>query len=292
MHRLRWDDLQFIHAVIAHGSLSAAARALAVNHATVQRRISAVEASYGVTLFERLPGGYRLRPEGRDVLSALDRIESETSRIERAFRGVGLSIEGTFRLTTTDTIATLLLPRHLATLQAIHPEVRIELGITNYRIDMAQPLAEIAIRPIQNLPDDMRGQQAGHLHFRIYGSAAYLAQNASPDLNDHTWLGVAPTIARSPAGLWQQSHFDGPPALTADSFFPLATMAEAGMGLAMLPTFVGQTYKGLREARRFPDIATIPFWVAAHRDLSALEPIKELIGFFAEALRDDPALAV
>ncbi len=64
MHKIRWDDLQFVHAVARHGALSAAARELGVNHATVLRRITALEAAQGVTLFDRPPGGYRLRPEG------------------------------------------------------------------------------------------------------------------------------------------------------------------------------------------------------------------------------------
>ena len=289
MHRLRWDDLQFVHAVVEHGSLSAAARTLGVNHATVHRRIAALEESFGVGLFDRLPGGYRLRPEGREILGALERIDGEANRIERSFLGVRRSIEGTFRITTTDTIATLMLPRHLDDLRRVHPEARIELGVTNLRLDMAQPVAEIAIRPIRQLPDDMSGEQAGDLRFRVFGSKDYLTGNPSADMSDHRWLGVSPTISRSPAGEWQGRVFDEVPAMTADSFFPLATMAAAGMGLAMLPVFLGRSYPDLMEAEQFPDSPSIPFWIAAHADLRALEPINGLISFFADALREDLA---
>ncbi len=152
MHRLRWDDLQYVHAVVrtwfalCRGPF---AGCQSCDSAPPDRRL---EEAFRINLFERLPGGYRLRPEGRDVLGALDRIDSETARIERSFRGFRHSIEGTFRLTTTDTIATLLLPRHLAALRATHPDVRIELRITNHRVDMAEPVAEIALRPIRQLP--------------------------------------------------------------------------------------------------------------------------------------------
>lgn len=291
MHRLRWDDLQYVHAVVDQGSLSAAARTLGVNHATVHRRIAALEDSFGITLFDRLPGGYRLRPQARDILGALERIEGEASRIERSFLGTRRSIEGTFRITTTDTIATLLLPAYLASLQDVHPEARIELGVTNLRLDMAQPVAEIAIRPIRVLPDDMSGEQAGVLRFRLYGNEDYLQRNTSSDIADHQLLGVSPTIARSPAGEWQEQALAATPVMTADSFFPLSMMAAKGMGLAMLPTFVGRTQEGLIEAAQFPESPTIPLWVAAHRDLAVLEPINELIAYFAEALGNDPVLA-
>ncbi len=291
MHRLQWNDLQFVQAVIRHGSLSAAARALSVNHATVQRRISTVEASYRVQLFERLPGGYRLRPEGRDVLDALARIETEANRIERAFRGVRRSIEGTFRLTTTDTIAALLLPPHLKALRDTHPEAHVELAITHHRLDMSQPFAEIAIRPIHQLPENMSGEQAGHLQFRVFGSPDYLSVHTDTDVAAHAWLGVTPALGRSPAGQWQAEHLTAPPLLTADSFFPLAAMAEAGMGLAMLPVFVGRAYDGLVEAPQFAETLKIPFWIAAHRDLRSLESINEMIAYLAGALSSDPVLA-
>ena len=57
MHNIRWDDLQYVLAVAEHGSLSAAARALGVNHATVLRRITAFEEDIGLALFDRPPGG-------------------------------------------------------------------------------------------------------------------------------------------------------------------------------------------------------------------------------------------
>lgn len=290
MHRLRWDDLQFIHAVVEQGSLSGAARVLGVNHATVHRRLGALEDRHGVSLFDRLPGGYRLRPEARDLLEALETIDHEARRVERSFRGVRRSIEGSFRLTTTDTIAAMLLPKHLARLRQVHPEVQLELTITNQRIDMAQPLAEIAIRPIRVLPDDMSGEQFGDLQFRVFGAYAYLAANPSADVAAHNWLGVTPSISRSPAGIWQGENLGDTPPLSADSFFPLAACAAAGMGLAMLPVFVGRNWPGLFPAPQFTEIPTIPFWVATHRDLRRMEPINALIEFFADALRDDSEL--
>ena len=52
-----WNDLQFFLAVRRHGSLSAAATVLKVNHSAVLRRLAHLEADLGVALFQRLPGG-------------------------------------------------------------------------------------------------------------------------------------------------------------------------------------------------------------------------------------------
>ncbi|WP_416896715.1 MAG: LysR family transcriptional regulator [Minwuia sp.] len=290
MHRMSWSDLQYIHAVVAHGSLSAAARSLGVNHATVQRRIGAVETRFGISLFERLPGGYRLRPEGRDVLAALESIGRAADRIERSFAGVRRTVEGSFRLTTTDTIAALLLPPHLAALRRTYPDVRLELAITNMRIDMTRPLAEIAVLPVPQLPDGMEGESAGLLRFRVYGSPDYLSANTSADMAAHRWLGLGPSLSHTAPAAWLKAHLPGEADITADSFMALAAAAGAGLGLAMMPTFVGRNFGGLVRAAQFDVELTNPLWVAAHSDLRRMEPIAALIDFFTQALRADPEL--
>lgn len=56
---LDWNDLRYVLELARHRSLSAAARALKVNHATVARRIAALETALGLVLFERQAKGYR-----------------------------------------------------------------------------------------------------------------------------------------------------------------------------------------------------------------------------------------
>ena len=79
---------------IEHGSLSAAARMLGVNHATVLRRITALEARFGMQLFDRPPGGYRLKPGGQDVLNTIQMIGRSVDRLERSFTAIGTPCNG------------------------------------------------------------------------------------------------------------------------------------------------------------------------------------------------------
>ena len=55
---MSWDDIRYFLAVMRGGSLSAAARALQVQHSTVARRIDALESALGIRLFDRLPRGW------------------------------------------------------------------------------------------------------------------------------------------------------------------------------------------------------------------------------------------
>ncbi|MBX2855157.1 MAG: LysR family transcriptional regulator [Rhodobacteraceae bacterium] len=287
MHRIRWDDLQFIHAVAEHGSLSAAARALGVNHATVLRRIALLEARNGVALFDRAQDGYRLRPEGRDLLVSLKSMERAADRIGRNLAVSGKGVVGSFRLGTTDAIASLLLPKYLHSLSEAHPKARIEVAVSNDLIDMKRPAAEIILRPAHRLPPELSGQYACDLAMQVFGAPDYLAAHPSDRPEDHQWLGVTQNFARSTAGAWQTIAVGDCVTITADSFLVLAHLAKIGLGLVMLPTFVGRKFAGLQQAPQFPDGPTNKFWVATHAEFRSEQHIAPLVDFFVEAIRSD-----
>lgn len=290
MHNLRWDDLQIVLAVAEQRSLSGAARLIGVNHATVLRRIEALERHLGTELFDRPPGGYRLKPEAQELMSSLRSIAQTVGRVERSLTAARLGTGGSFRLTTTDSVANLLLPRHLMRLRTLLPEVHVELLISNNPLDMTRPEAEITLRPTRTLPEGMRGEKACPMAFAVFASTDYLAANSSDDPADHSWIGVAPPLTRSPVGRWQEARLPVPPSVRADSFLTIARIAAAGGGLAMMPAFVGRSEPGLVPVPQFPDRELTDVWVAAHPDLLPIPHVSQLISFFAEAIRSDAAI--
>lgn len=287
MHRIRWDDLQYVHAVAEHGSLSAASRALGVNHATVLRRIALLEEAHEVKLFERRNDGYRLRPEGRTLLASLKLMDHASTRIRRSLALTAKGIEGTFRLATTDTIACLLLPKYLEGLHAVHPNIKIEVAVSNDPIDMTLSGAELLVRPGLELPSDLSGVRAGSIGFGVYGSKEYLESNTSRSFDEFNWLGAAPDFAKSTAGEWQFSSVRTNFIFTADSFLMLASMAAQGLGVALLPDFVGRSTRGLVPMDIGAEGPETGIWVATHKDFRQQTDIETLMDFFANALRSD-----
>lgn len=284
MHSMRWGDLQFVHAVAEHGSLSAASRALGVNHATVLRRIALLEAASNVTLFDRANDGYRPRPECRALLEPLKRMDHAAERVRRSLALAAKGLEGTFRLATTDAIACLLLPKHLAELRLKHPNINVEIAVSNDPIDLSMSGAEILVRPGQNLPRELSGYHAGSVAFGVFASADYLRRSEQTDPEHQRWLGAAPDFAQSTAGEWQFSRNQAGFEVSADSFLTLANLAAEGMGLALLPIFVGQKTPGLVAVPEFPEGPEIGIWVATHKDFRQQADIEVLLSFFAEAL--------
>ncbi|WP_434055178.1 MAG: LysR family transcriptional regulator [Roseibium sp.] len=287
MHKLRWNDLQYVHAVAEQGSLSAASRTLGVNHATVLRRIALLEASCEVKLFDRQKDGYRLRPEGRALLASLKLMDHASARIRRSLDSTAKGIEGTFRLATTDTIACLLLPDHLENFRKVHPNVKIEVAVSNDPIDLSLSGAEILVRPGPDLPPELSGHKVGTVDFGVFGSPEYLARIRDLPVSAHKWLGTAPGFAGSTVGEWQLSNVENRLEFSADSFLMLAALAERGLGLAMLPAFVGEKSGQLEP---LGSVAGLPFtglWVATHKDFRQQRDIEALLEFFAAAMRRD-----
>ena len=74
---MEWSDLRIFLAVAREGTLGAAARKLGQSQPTMGRRLRALEAALGQTLFQRTDGGFVLTDEGSAVLSHAERIEEE-----------------------------------------------------------------------------------------------------------------------------------------------------------------------------------------------------------------------
>src|SRR5262245_3566302 len=99
---IAWDDLRFVLAVARGGTLSAAARALAVAQPTVGRRLAAFERAVGARLFERGVAGLGLTAAGHAVIAHLERMEQEALGVERLVRGRDAGVRGSVRITASE----------------------------------------------------------------------------------------------------------------------------------------------------------------------------------------------
>jgi len=289
-HRLKWDDLQFVLSVAENGSLSAAARELGVNHATVLRRVASFEQAYGITLFERRASGYALNPQSQHVISTLRSIHQSVASLERSFTGLGSPFQGNIRVTSTNTICHEFLTPHIHILSQLYPDLEIELLSTNYRLDLADLEADITIRPTLDLPDDLSGEIIGEMSLRIYATSDYWRKNKSADHRDHNWLGGTKSLLRSPVSFWQIDVLKDQVAHRADSFITLRQMAELGMGPTVLPCFIAHNSKDLVCSPLFDFEATTDIWVAAHKDMAATPRIHALMQYFITVFKENSDL--
>ncbi len=140
-----WQDIPHFLALARGGTLSAAARALRVNHATVSRRVAALEERLGAPLFERTPAGYVLTAAGRGVLARAEAMEAAAAAIPEAVGADG-AVTGIVRVTLARVLADGFVACRLAPLLAAHPGLEVGLAAESRTLSLARREADIALR--------------------------------------------------------------------------------------------------------------------------------------------------
>jgi DNA-binding transcriptional LysR family regulator len=286
-----WGDLRLVLAVSREGTLSGAARKLGVTHSTVFRRLGAIEQQMGARLFERFRDGYMPTPAGETAAESAARLEGEVLALERRLSGQDLRPSGTVRITTTDTLCAILM-RHLPAMRALHPEIQFEIAISNAMANLTRREAEIAIRPTLEPPELLVGRRVANIAHAIYGSRAYLSRREDKDLSAHDWIGLDDALANTVIARWVHENLQRTQiTCRVDALPALRDAALAGLGLALLPCYVGDPAAALR--RFTPKALAEPrsaLWLLTHDDLKRTTRIRATLDFLAKAFASERKL--
>src|SRR5215831_19834926 len=179
--RIDWEDVRFFVALARHGSLSAAARSLTVNHATVARRLAALEQTLATKLFKRRPTGYELTPAGRSALEAADAMEGAAAALARLEPDAALS--GLVRITAVPSLAEAFLLPRLAPLQQQHPALDLEIMAERRPISLQRHQSDIALRLGRPERGDLLARCVARVAYRFYATRGWrdrLKQGVAP----------------------------------------------------------------------------------------------------------------
>lgn len=144
----RWDDVRVFLAVRRHGTLGQAGVKLGLDTSTVSRRLSALEASLGVRLFERAREGLTATHAGERLLPAAEAMEVAYGQLSRDASGIEAEAEGVVRVSAAPGIADLFVVPALVKLRARHPKIRIELDASARVLDLTRREADLAVRSV------------------------------------------------------------------------------------------------------------------------------------------------
>ena len=287
---MNWDDLRLVLAVAQEGTLSGAARHLRVTHSTVFRRLGAIEEGLGVRLFERFRDGYSPTPAGETVAAQAARFADDFVALERRLSGQDLRPSGTVRITTTDTICAMLM-RHVPALREAHPEILLEVTVSNGMANLTRREADVAIRPTPEPPETLVGRRIANIAHAVYGSPTYLSRHGD-DPSDLEWIGLDDTLATTVIGRWMRENVrDAQIGLRVDALPALKDAACAGVGVALLPCYLGDEEVELRRAppAAGPDVRS-SLWLLTHSDLKRTARIRAVMDFLAIALGSERPL--
>ena len=278
--KLSLDDLHLIRAIVEGGSLSAAARRLGVNHSSAFRRLGALEEQLGSRLFDRTRTGYTATPAGESAFSTACRVVDELDALHTRLAGADMRPFGVVRLTTTDTLVDFLGPM-LAAFRAEHPEISVELIISNVFFTLSRRDADVALRPATEVPEHLVGRRLSTLATGLYGTSAELkALKRGTDIRDLPWVAPDESLSHLASARWIAREV-APERVSfrASTLMGLAMAAQQGLGVAALPCCLADRRPHLR--RLSPPLAEMAsaLWLLTHPDLRGVARVRAFVAF-------------
>jgi molybdate transport repressor ModE-like protein len=279
---INWDDLKYLACLAETGSLSAAARRLEVEHATVGRRIAALEAAIGTRLVDRRGGRYVLTDAGARAVAEAQRMEQAAVAVER----IGLASEAAATIevsvTTPPAIATELVVPRLPGFLAANPRIRLQLLAQSRNLSLTRGEADIAIRLTRPDLKTLIVRRLGQLPYGLFSAPGYLSKIEE---SERSFIGFESDMAELPQQIWLERLAGARPfAFRSNDLALQCAAVRAGMGIAALPLFLG---RGGGMERVFPDQRVgRDIWLTYHEDLRSSPQLAAVAQFLTECLRD------
>jgi len=274
-----WQDLRHFAALAREGSLSAAARRLKVDHATVARRIAGLEAALGLKLVDRRARSYALTAEGRRIAEIAQRMETAAFALDRAARGARTEIAGPVTVTAPPTVAATLIAPRLAELYGAHPGIRVKLIGEKRSASLSRREADIAVGLNRPTEKDLVARRIGRLVFALFASPAYLDAKGP---EEYGFIAYDDPMDQAPQQLWLQDFARRRPiVLRASDLEVQREAAKAGIGIAALPRFFGDADPGLRRLASGGKGLSREIWLAVHKDLRRAPLVRATLDFLA-----------
>jgi len=276
---LDWNDLRYLLELSRQGSLSGAARALGVNHATVGRRLDALEQQLGAALTERAGRQWRLTALGQEALAAASRIEEPALQIERLAAGRNASYGGHLRLTGTEGAAMLLLVPALLELRRRHPGLTVTLLTDHKPLSLARREADLALRWARPRGGELYARKLGEVPFRLYARDGFQASTQPLPT-----LGYDESLDELPEQRWllkQPERFRF--VFRCNSMPVLLSALRAGLGAGLLPEFAARQWPDLVPLEKAPALSR-ELWLVRHKDTRQAPRLRAAADAIAEAV--------
>ncbi|WP_332861013.1 LysR family transcriptional regulator [Janthinobacterium svalbardensis] len=288
---IAWEYYRSLLAVLKHGSLSGAARALGITQPTVGRHIAALEKELGATLFTRSQQGLLPTQVALALRPHAETMEHTAALMQRAASSQGHGVAGVVRIAASEVVGVEVLPPILARLRERHPGLTIELVLSNKVQDLLRREADIAVRMLRPRQEQLVARKVGEIELGLHAHADYLARHGTPaellDLAQHAIIGYdeASPFVRNASAAFQGFSRDNF-AWRSDSDLAQLAWIRAGAGIGVCQAGLAARDPALR--RVLPQAFSLPMetWVTMHEDLRGSLRCRATFDALAEGLRD------
>ena len=289
-----WDNVRVFLAVARGGQFVAAAKRLRLDHATVSRRIAALEAGLGARLFDRRTTGAKLTAAGERFLATAEQMETAFLHAQAEIGDIDVELTGVVRIGAPDGFSTYYLAAAFRDFLERHPGIVIQLVPMPQVIPLARREVDIVV--VLDKPEAGRfvARKLTDYSLGIYASAAYLKSRKAPlevaDLAQHRLIGYVEEHAFSTALHYVRELYDGAP--TSFECASAVTQLEAlraGLGLGVAHDYLARRFKDLK--RVLPERRAIrTYWIVTHEDTRGLGRIRAAHDHLVAAVARDRAI--
>jgi DNA-binding transcriptional LysR family regulator len=242
------NDMLFFAEVVDRGGFAAAGRALGIPKSRLSRRVADLEARLGVRLLQRTTRKLSLTQAGEIYHRHCIAMREQAEAADEAVAQVLTEPRGTVRVTCPITLAQSTIGPVLPRFLAAHPQVRIDMVVTNRVIDLVQEGVDVALRVRANLDDSgtLVVKNLGTTDGILVASPQLLQRYGQPAGPEE--LRNLPTVAMSAADGRSSWRLIGPgarafelehrPVYTADDLLTLKSAVRQGTGICVLPDYM------------------------------------------------------
>ena len=291
-NRISWDDLRIVFEVARQGSIHSAAKSLRLDHSTVTRRISQIEILLERRLFDRSNRGIKVRPEAADLFKHIQSMDLHATAVQDE---VGRIIEGQarpVRIATMEGIASCYLAPRINRIAGRNPRLKIELFSNPHIVDLLKKETDLFISFFNPKIPGLTSRKIGECAVYVYGSKEYRKRYGLPktkdELQNHRFVSYISEMVTIESVRWLEELVPNPNVVFAtNSIISQTNAATSGIGLVVLPIFVGSEARALFQV--LPDVVAIyrPIWLSVTKDQSGLASIRSAVGIITELFSAD-----
>ena len=291
---MNWDDIRIFLAIARTGQILAAARRLGLNHATVARRLTALEESVGTRLFDRSTSGCVLTDAGSRFFDRAERIEAEAVAAEADLGHDTPEITGTVRIGAPDGFGVAYLAPRLGKLTAKHPGLTVQLVPVPRSFSLSRREADIAVTIDRPETGRLVAGKLVDYSLGLYAARSYLETRGTPsmsgDLGAHDLIGYVEDLLYSPSlNYGTEIARDWTARFEIASALGQTEAVRSGAGIGILHDFIAREDKSL--------IAVLPeiklrraYWMVTHESSRPLRHVAAVQDFLRDQVARDRAI--
>lgn len=284
-----WNLVRSFLAVLDHGSLLAAARALGASQPTLGRHVAELEAQLGTVLFERSGRGLLPTAMAERLAAAARAMESGADQLARSVSGADAEEGGTVRISASQPVACYVLPPVLAQMRLALPGIQVELVASNAVSNLLRREADIALRMVQPEQSSLVARRIARVTLGTYAHRDYLQRRGTPrqlaDLLAHDVIGGDrdEAILRGYRGFGFDVDRTVFPVRT-DDLIAYWQAVRAGLGIGFIADYLAATDPQVVAILPALKIPPLPIWLTVHREIRSNRRIRAVYDFLARAV--------